>query len=78
MFSDYCLSWILGISTCTIFLMPNTVLKKLTGILNLLLLFLQSFSYLDNKRQKDCLWKQRTHYGLENRSLDFIETLPKQ
>ena len=27
-----------------------------------------------NKRQKDCLWKQRTHYGLENGSLGFIET----
>ena len=22
-----------------------------------------------NKRQKDCLWKQRTHYGLGNLSL---------
>ena len=31
-----------------------------------------------NKRQKDCLWKQRTHYGSENGSLDFIETLHKQ
>ena len=31
-----------------------------------------------NKRQKDCLWKQRTHYGLENGSLGFIETLHKQ
>ena len=31
-----------------------------------------------NKRQKDCLWKQRTHYGLENGILDFIETLHKQ
>ena len=30
------------------------------------------------KRQKDCLWKQRTHYGLENGSLGFIETLHKQ
>ena len=32
----------------------------------------------ENKRQKDCLWKQRTHYGLENRSLGFIENLHKQ
>ena len=31
-----------------------------------------------NKRQKDCLWKQRTHYRLENGSLDFIATLHKQ
>ena len=31
-----------------------------------------------NERQKDCLWKQRTHYGLENGSLGFIETLHKQ
>ena len=29
-------------------------------------------------RQKDCLWKQSTHYGLENVSLGFIETLHKQ
>ena len=28
-----------------------------------------------NKRQKDCLWKQRAHYGLKNGSLSFIETL---
>ena len=27
-----------------------------------------------NKHQKDCLWKQRTHYGLENGSLGFIDT----
>ena len=26
-----------------------------------------------NKRQKYCLWKQRTHYRLENGSLSFIE-----
>ena len=26
-----------------------------------------------HKRKKDCLSKQRTHYGLENGSLDFIE-----
>ena len=31
-----------------------------------------------NKREKDCLWKQRTHYGFENGSLGFIETLYKQ
>ena len=31
-----------------------------------------------NERQKDCLWKQRSHYGLENGSLGFIETLHKQ
>ena len=35
-------------------------------------------SYSINKRQKDCLWKQRTHYRLENGSLSFIETLHKQ
>ena len=35
-------------------------------------------SYSINKRQKDCLWKQRTHYRLENESLGFIETLDKQ
>ena len=32
----------------------------------------------EHKRQKDCLWKQRTHYRLENGSLGFIETLHKQ
>ena len=32
----------------------------------------------ENKRQKSCLWKQRTHYRLENGSLGFIETLHKQ
>ena len=31
-----------------------------------------------NKHKKDCLWKQRTHYRLENGSLDFTETLHKQ
>ena len=31
-----------------------------------------------NKRQKDCLWKQRTHHRSENGSLGFIETLHKQ
>ena len=31
-----------------------------------------------DKRQKDCLWKHRTHYRLENGSLGFIETLHKQ
>ena len=31
-----------------------------------------------NKRQKDSLWKQRTHYGIENGSLGFIETLHEQ
>ena len=31
-----------------------------------------------NKRQNDCLLKQRTHYRLENGSLGFIETLHKQ
>ena len=31
-----------------------------------------------NKRQKDCLWKQKTHYRLVNGSLGFIETLHKQ
>ena len=30
---------------------------------------------LKSKRQND--WKQRTHYGLENMSLGFIETLHK-
>ena len=30
------------------------------------------------KRQKDFLWKQKTHYILENGSLGFIETLHKQ
>ena len=25
-----------------------------------------------NKHKKDCLWKQRTHYGLENRSLSLV------
>ena len=28
--------------------------------------------------KKDCLWKQRTHYWLENGSLGFTETLHKQ
>ena len=27
-----------------------------------------------NKCQKDCLWKQRPHYGLENGSLGFIDS----
>ena len=27
---------------------------------------------------KDCLWKRRTHYGLENGSLGFIEILHKE
>ena len=27
-----------------------------------------------NKDKKDCLWKQRTHYRLENGNLGFIET----
>ena len=36
-----------------------------------------NISYI-NKRQKDCLWKQRKHYELENGSLVFIETLHKQ
>ena len=31
-----------------------------------------------NKRQKDCLWKQRTHHRSENGSLGFIETFHKQ
>ena len=31
-----------------------------------------------NKRQKDCLWKQRTHYRLKNGSLGFTKTLHKQ
>ena len=30
------------------------------------------------KHQKGCLWKQRTHYRLENGSLGFNETLHKQ
>ena len=30
------------------------------------------------KRQKDCLWKQGTHYGSENGSLGFTETLHRQ
>ena len=33
---------------------------------------------IPNKRQKDCLWKQRTHCRSENGSLGFIETLHKQ
>ena len=33
---------------------------------------------ISNKRKKDCLWKHRTHYGLENGNLGFIETLHKQ
>ena len=33
---------------------------------------------VENKRQKDGLWKQRTHYRSENGSLGFIETLHKQ
>ena len=40
--------------------------------------YFQEAIYKYNKRQKDCLWKQRTHYGLENESLGFIETLHKQ
>ena len=32
----------------------------------------------NNKRQKDCPWKTRTYYRLENGSLGFIETLQKQ
>ena len=31
-----------------------------------------------NKRQNNYLWKQRTHYGSENGSLCFTETLHKQ
>ena len=31
-----------------------------------------------NKRKKDCLRKQRTHYRFENGSLGFIETFHKQ
>ena len=31
-----------------------------------------------NKRQKDYLWKQRTHYGLENRVSVLEDTLRKQ
>ena len=31
-----------------------------------------------DKRQNDCLWKQRTHYGLENGSPGFIATFHKQ
>ena len=31
-----------------------------------------------NKRQKDCLWQQRTHCRSENGSLGFIETLHKR
>ena len=30
-----------------------------------------------NKCQNDCLWKQRSHYRLENVSLGFIENLHK-
>ena len=26
------------------------------------------------KVKKDCLWKQRSHYGLENGSLSFIDS----
>ena len=33
---------------------------------------------MQNKRQQECLWKQRTHYRLENGSFGFIETLHKQ
>ena len=29
-----------------------------------------------NKRQKDCLWKQRTHNRLENGSLGFFIVVP--
>ena len=29
----------------------------------------------NSKHKKDCLWKQRSHYGLENRNLGFIATL---
>ena len=32
---------------------------------------------LVNKRHKDCLWKQRTHYRLENGSVGFIDTFHK-
>ena len=33
---------------------------------------------IENKRQKACILKQRTHYGSENGSLGFIETLHEQ
>ena len=43
------------------------------------LMLLRKHSLINyDKRQKDCLWKQRTHYRLENGSLGFIETLHKQ
>ena len=31
------------------------------------------YAGMSNKRQKDCLWKQRTHYGLENGSLQALK-----
>ena len=40
-------------------------------------IFIISCAYA-NKSKKDCLWKQRTHNGLEDGSLGFIETLHKQ
>ena len=33
---------------------------------------------MSNKCKKDCSWKQRTHYRLENGSLGFIVTCQKQ
>ena len=36
---------------------------------NILLSNIRVFDETSNKRQKDCLWKQRAHYGLENGSL---------
>ena len=50
---------------------------NLSGFLRYLLTG-DSFDKMPNKRLKDCLWKQRTHYRLENQSLGFIETLHKQ
>ena len=40
--------------------------------------FMNLRTFLRNKRQKDCLWKQRTRHRSENRSLGFTDTLHKQ
>ena len=53
------------------------VKQEITKVISLLQNGGQSTQCI-NKRQKDCLWKQKTHYGLENRSLGFTETLHKQ
>ena len=52
------------------------ILKGMNCPLNIVTIkfsFLPNFlRNIFNKRQKDCLWKYRTHYGLENESLGFI------